>query len=994
MEIKAEYPLILIDDELRDGNTRQSNWDCDVRGADGESCKKPYGRQIKSVNTLYPTCLKRNINVQKDGKITLETDLTVVSGSGLYIGFWDGETEAVKLIHRDGFFTACGKKVFAFPFGSHHLKLTADIDRGIAVVYVDGKWASQFNFTGSAERISSFRMGFSKEDTGEAYIGLNLKLTKGYIVCDPCVSAIEGDLPQEYRLETESGKAKAIYRRYSAYRAQYLVYDITAQKDSDAKVVRDFERASGNVSFEIKYLAPEKGAKTKLSLSSSGKSVITLCDDGENLKYGDAILYTHSLSVWQTLNVEADTDTKTAVISLNGKTVTNIAFESEADYIDSFGIGLEAQKKSSLLFADAYVFVKPPYPADYVPEPIVPEKKGDCYVGINVCPIWHGGHHYGWDEITPFKDNRPYLGYYDEGIPEVADWEIKWMSEHGIDFELYCWYAGQPDAPMIRTPWSSAIHNGHMKARYSDKVKIALLWEASAGAHPASREAFRKYFVPYFIDYFFRDSRYMTIDGTAIMSIFAPLCLVKDFGSAEAVREEFSYLRSEVKKLGYKDLAIMCCSENVPEAEMCGVDAVHAYNWGRLGYDPDRTKDFILKDAEAGYVHAVPTVSMGYNVVAWNKGRSPCMKPEDMKMLLEWCRDEILPRYKDEEEAWKRKLIMLSTWNEYGEGTYMMPAEIHGFGYLDAVRSVFTKDPPHTDTVPGEEQIKRINVMHPIGRKTILPLEEIKTPETGKVYKRFTFKTKADLDMWEFHGISDIKIKNGILYGHSDRPDPYMMLKDEYLPFEASKASCIRAHIRSYKPVNKTCCIQAYYSVTSDKKLSTYPLACLTDPDRIAQLDLDISHLKPAPWKDDITAFRFDPIWAEGDFELKDIELLAAPEHKDLVIDGKTLILAQYLQDIDGKTYLPFDTRSELMNLPSLYYEWHDSERALYLFGKKDAVLHEGSDRARLNGEEITLPAPLTLYDGMPLIEIELFADIFGYEIKTDKKKVYLTSEI
>ncbi len=987
-----ESPLILIDDERHNGWMRQSNWDCDLRGAGGESCQKSDGRQVLSCNTDYPTCLKRDINRQTDGTLVLETDLTVKSGSGFYIGFWGKETEAVKLVFENGFFTVAGKTLFAFPYGTHHFLFTADIDKGIAKVHADGVWKADIPFTGNAACIDSFRTGFAKEAVGEALLGLNFKLSKNYLVFDLCVSAVESALPAEYELYTETGKAKAVYRRYTP-KTLYHVYDLTAQKETDAGVVRHFDRASGTVSFEIKYLPPEKNAAVKISLLAANRTVITLTDDGEYVNVGEQKLYHHCQNVWQTLNIEADTASQTALISLNGKKITTLAFENLTEFVDAFSIALHAQKKASVLFADMVVFVKPPYPADYVPEPLVPEKKGDYYVGINVCPIWHGGHHYGWDEITPFQENRPYLGFYDEGIPEVADWEIKWMCEHGIDFELYCWYAGQADAPMVRSSWSSAIHNGHMKARYSDKVKIALLWEASASAHPQSLDDFKKYFVPYFLEYFFKDSRYMTIDGYAIMSIYSPWTLIQNFGSAEKVREALEYLRSEVRGLGYKDLVIMCCSENVPNTKLCGVDAVHAYNWGRKGYDPDATKEYVREDVKAGYVHCVPTVSMGYNVVAWNMGRFPCMKPDDMKMLLEWCRDEILPLYKDEKESWKRKLVMLSTWNEYGEGTYLMPAGIHGFGYLDAVRSAFCKDVPHADTAPNKEQLKRLDVMHPMDRKILLPLEQIPMPETGKVYRRFTFQSKEDFDKWEFHGFSKVEIKDGRLVGHSDKPDPYMVLKEAYLPIDAAKVSLIRVHIRANKAGHRGCCIQAYYSVTPDKKLYDSSLYELTDPNHVTALDLKVGNNKQAPWKDQVTAFRFDPIWGEGDFELVDIEFVAAPAHKTLFIDGKTIILAQYMQELDGKTYLPFDTRSDLVHIPNLYYEWHETERSLYLFGVKNAVLTENSDTAVVDGRSVPLERPMTLYDGMPLIETEFFADILGFSYRKDQTGVYMTSK-
>ncbi|MBO4950404.1 MAG: hypothetical protein J6E38_05225, partial [Clostridia bacterium] len=62
--------------------------------------------------------------------------------------------------------------------------------------------------------------------------------------------------------------------------------------------------------------------------------------------------------------------------------------------------------------------------ADYVPAP-VPVNDDEYYVGMSSCSLWREGSHYGWDFISPFDSHTPVLGYYDEGLPEVADWEIK-----------------------------------------------------------------------------------------------------------------------------------------------------------------------------------------------------------------------------------------------------------------------------------------------------------------------------------------------------------------------------------------------------------------------------------------------------------------------------------------------------------------------------------------------------------------------------------------
>lgn len=126
------------------------------------------------------------------------------------------------------------------------------------------------------------------------------------------------------------------------------------------------------------------------------------------------------------------------------------------------------------------------------------------------------------------------------------------MVEHGIDYELYCWYSAESKAPIKSTHLHYAWLDGHFYAKYAEMEKFALLWEAANCQHPTCLEDFKYNLVPYWLDYFFSDDRYMRIDNKAIMSCFGVWCVEKDLGGAENVREGLQYLRDEVKKLGYR----------------------------------------------------------------------------------------------------------------------------------------------------------------------------------------------------------------------------------------------------------------------------------------------------------------------------------------------------------------------------------------------------------------------------------------------------------
>ena len=71
---------------------------------------------------------------------------------------------------------------------------------------------------------------------------------------------------------------------------------------------------------------------------------------------------------------------------------------------------------------------------NYVPEP--KPATSDRIVAAHYYAAWKKGApglHNGFDDLHTYPERTPLMGYYDEENPEVADWEIKWATEHGIN---------------------------------------------------------------------------------------------------------------------------------------------------------------------------------------------------------------------------------------------------------------------------------------------------------------------------------------------------------------------------------------------------------------------------------------------------------------------------------------------------------------------------------------------------------------------------------
>ena len=159
------------------------------------------------------------------------------------------------------------------------------------------------------------------------------------------------------------------------------------------------------------------------------------------------------------------------------------------------------------------------------------------------CSLWKEGDAYaGWDYVYPFAGRRkPFLGWYDEGNPEVADWEIKWQVEHGIDFEQYCWYRPNDaiNQPIKDGVLEQGIRDGLFNARYSGLKKFTIMY-TNQGAGDTNPGDWQNHIIPYWIEYFFKDPRYLKIDGKPVLAIYYPDNFLRDFGGVEGARQRSS----------------------------------------------------------------------------------------------------------------------------------------------------------------------------------------------------------------------------------------------------------------------------------------------------------------------------------------------------------------------------------------------------------------------------------------------------------------------
>lgn len=969
-----------------------SGYDLDARGAKystGECWKRGY--DLETDDSLdAPATLSRRFMPIREGKAGLNFIFAIKRGDGFFIEFLDDcDKVSFTLQQKNGLFywndtalpVEASKKL-------HSMNVEFDIDKKEAKVAFGGKYCGTYKVL--TDNIARYLVGYRNGAKGGCFLK-QTHLHLNYVVNDRNEVHEDGNLFYNWIVDTTEG-AKA-FTSYYYEGTKFFTNVICASGGAETKCRREFDKLTGKVCFEIKYLTKNtSGEGIKLSLTSDGKEILSFFDDGTALmSQNGAVLRKHNPYVWQTFRVIADTDTKTAEVYLNGKKCGLIDFD--VDSFDGISVSYAPENDGVMKFTDVFVYIIQPEPEDYPKPPVLPEKDDRYVTGMNICSLWRNGEHVGWDAISAFKENITYLGFYDEGLPETADWEIKWMAEHGLDCEFYCWYCRQTKAPNFNTALSAAIHDGHFKAKYADYMKLALIWEAGAGS-PASPKDVEDYYIPYFEDYFFSDPRYLSIDGVAIMSVYNIEKVARDLGGYDKVKEVMELLRASAKRCGFRDLAIITCGEPSENRKIADIDGIYAYGWGHYGYEPTYQMGRIKSQMDMNLLHVVPTVSVGYNDVAWRKSRHPMISCEDMGKVIEWFKDDILPSYSHFEEEWKKKLMMFSTWNEYGEGTYICPSNLNGFGYLNEMRKAVTKNADAFESDrPSQASLDRISYLYPKGRELLSALLNTKPEVPTKVVCEYKYDTPESVDKWEGVNLVELCFKDNRVCGYGNTWDPQIITD---VDFDAEGVDAISLKIATGNanyPINRerpeASSVEIFFMREGDENFSGKRMLNIGSSAEDMSL---VFFTKDCPeWSGRITKIRIDPTYSAGSFEIENIKALTFNDGKiryKTFVDGKEFNCHYRTKVEDGKFYVSFEPLRHFPILTKIYYEWDAEDKTLMIKSYHDKVSYWtiGKDTAIIDGKEVKLSKQLEMFEGLPYLPLDEFCAATGcsYEVSDD----------
>ena len=452
----------------------------------------------------------------------------------------------------------------------------------------------------------------------------------------------------------------------------------------------------------------------------------------------------YKTDMWYKISMTYKADVGTLSADLNGwRAVQPVAVDAAL----ATGVFKKFTAKTGDATQDAFLIdnirIAPFVQRETVPAP-QPVDTGDYHLIVQTCNLWREGTHIGWSILNDgiHDDHKPVLGWYDEGDPVVADWETKFMLEHGISSKMYCWYRNPGNSGLIKeSGMSSELWEGYMKSEYRDQLNFVISFTNHGARDIYGYDDFVNNLVPYWIETFFKNPNYLkTEDNMPVFSVYEPYKFMTEIGDADGdgyagteadAKKALDAFRQACVDAGFGGLKIMAehrgrSGSALRRISECGYDYVYAYTWGASEEDmsninvvvniqENMTAQENILQRYGGTTSVIPTASKMLDSTPWEdygyaaKAPKYTLDVNHYKQELEWIKEEFGSPVADSEGT---KFVMLDNWNEYHEGHYLSPtygAQAYdggtkGFGHLDVIRDVFgLSDYEHTDILPLEE---------------------------------------------------------------------------------------------------------------------------------------------------------------------------------------------------------------------------------------------------------------------------------------------------
>ena len=365
---------------------------------------------------------------------------------------------------------------------------------------------------------------------------------------------------------------------------------------------------------------------------------------------------------------------------------------------------------------DIAAYVWPSYTGDEKRTKIFwPEGIGEWQTVKNSIKKITGNTEYLWTR-------KPLWGYVNEADHYIMEMEIEAASDHGVNVFIYDWYWYD------RRPFlENCLNEGFLKAKNNNKMKFYLMWANHDATYlwdiknsenldtviwkgTVDQREFQ-IITKRVIEKYFKHPSYYHIDEKPVFMIYDIANLIKGLGGIDATLSAIEWFRNECVKSGFKGLHMQLASWGehfynfsgfsaelgVPTSEIfkvLGFDSLTNYqfvHFTNIDRDYNDVMTDVLKEWDLmGKIYKkpyFPHISVGWDnnprFIEFKPGIIKNNNPENFAEALNHAK-----KYADNHPD-QPPLITINSWNEWTETSYLMPDDLYGYGYLEAVKKVF-----------------------------------------------------------------------------------------------------------------------------------------------------------------------------------------------------------------------------------------------------------------------------------------------------------------
>ena len=363
---------------------------------------------------------------------------------------------------------------------------------------------------------------------------------------------------------------------------------------------------------------------------------------------------------------------------------------------------------------DVAAYIWPSYTGDEPRSRIFwPEGIGEWQTVKNSAPKENGYH---WNR-------KPLWGYQNEADPYVMESQIEAALDHGVNVFIYDWY-WYDERPFLE----NCLNDGFLKAKNSEKMKFFIMWanhdanytwdirnsgkvNSTIWKGAVSREQF-EIIGKRWIEKYFCKKNYYTVDGKPVISIYDLKNFIDGLGGVENATEAMEWLREEAKRAGFAGVHYQFVRWSGKVMNLSGVDSgvteTPANLTEKMGFDSLTHYQFVhFTNVDRDYLDILEDVS-----AEWEKIKSEHNLPYYPHVSIGWDNNPRFLHYvgrvvknntpenfekalrmaKDFADKTGVSLITVNSWNEWTETSYLLPDNLYGYGYLEAVKRVFKEE--------------------------------------------------------------------------------------------------------------------------------------------------------------------------------------------------------------------------------------------------------------------------------------------------------------